>query len=139
VEFYDSCEPERVKKALPAARVQLTTAWTDTRNRWATDNTLSVSIPWGVSFTPTVTNKGYFWARRTYESNTTTTAKFTITTTGTPATWANEQTTSAPWAGPALYPKITMTNELHELIVHSGDKTQSFAANQLPKYTFKIG
>lgn len=138
VRFYDTCEPERTLKPLDSARVQLTTAWMDNKERFEWRDALSVSYPWGISFTPGGVNGGYHWAQRTFESNTVTTAKFTITTTGTAASWEHLEATSEPYVGEPVYPSMKMTNELHSLVVHSGDKTQSFAANQLPKFSFRV-
>lgn len=138
VQFYDKCGAGRVKKALPAARIELKTAWMDNKKRFEGSNALSVNLPWGVTFTPSSASYGYHWGRRSFTSNTVRTAQFTITSSGTAASWKHEQVTQEPYYGPTVYPKIKMTNELHSFVIHSRDRTHSFAADKLPKKSFYI-
>ncbi|WP_369370894.1 hypothetical protein AB1046_19210 [Promicromonospora sp. Populi] len=139
VQFYDHCGTGRVLQPLPSARVELTTAWTDnTQYGEACGDCLSVSFPWGISYTPTLPNVNKLWAYRNYTTNTVTTDQFTITSTGTMATWSIGKFTETPVLNQPIYPTITMTNELTKLIIHSGDRSHSFAPDALPKKSVTI-
>ena len=142
VQFYDHCGSGRTLKPLPSARVELTSAWTDNFEYWdSCGDCISVSVPWGISVTPTTVGRHFNWAYKTVETNTTTTDQFLITSTGTMATWSAQRYTERliveDLENP-VYPKVKMTNELTRLVVHSGDRTHTFGPDALPKKSVTI-
>lgn len=140
VQFYDHCGAGRVLQALPSARVELTTGWTDNlQYSNICGDCISVSVPWGISFTPTP--DPLFRKARAYRSvttNTATTDQFTITSTGTMASWAGAVVTQESKFIDPVYPSIKMTNGLSKLIVHSDDRSHIFGADALPKKTVTV-
>lgn len=139
IQFFDKCGSGRVKKALPSARVEITTAWSDNVEMWdSCDGCISVSYPWGISYTPTTPNKRVAWAHQDYATSVSTTDQFTITSSGTMASWSSQISTEVPVVEQPVYPTIKMTNELTRLVIHSGDRSHSFGPTALPKKSVTI-
>lgn len=140
VQFYDHCGAGRVLQPLPSARVELTTEWSDNLEYWhLCGDCISVSYPWGISFTLTPNaNFKKLYAYRGITTNTASTDQFTITSTGTAASFTAQNFTMESKFVDPVYPTINMTTELTRLVIHSGDRSHAFAEDALPKKTITV-
>jgi len=136
--FYDKCGSGRKLKPLKSARVQLVTAWSDKKKHYGSGYGLSASVPWGLSVSGTVSSGKIAWAKRSYSSNTATTSKFTITSSGTAARWTKSAMTQVAAGGKTSYPKIKLTNELHKLVIHQGANAHAFLGDQMPQKSVTV-